>query len=112
LDSEENLCSWDFFLLINTAPTYKAASVCQFFTPKMLQPLISPPPPVLTRFIPTRLFSVPQVKRTPLYGCCWDTRSHNWWIEECPKRLIFGSFSETVWSCKPSIYASGALFWI
>ena len=66
-------CSRDFVLLHDNAPAYKAASVCQIFGPKkMFQPFITPP--VLSRFISARLFSVPQieneVKRTPLCGCC------------------------------------------
>ena len=50
----------------------KAASICQFLTPKNCYSPLSLP--VLTRFISARLFSVPQVenevKRTPLCGCC------------------------------------------
>ena len=60
-------------------------------------------PPVLTRFIFDRLFSLSQVenevKRTPLYRCCWDSISRNWWIKEGANRGIFGSFSETVRPC-------------
>ena len=83
------------FLLQDNAPTHKAASVCQFLTQKNFATLYHPPP-VLSRFISTRLLSIPQVenevKRTPLRRCCWNPRSHNWWIKEG----IFGSFSETV----------------
>jgi len=35
-------CSRDFFLLHDNAPAHKAASVCQFQTPKKLQPFIIP----------------------------------------------------------------------
>jgi hypothetical protein len=35
-------CSWDFFLLLNNAPTHKAVSVYQFLTQKKLQPFITP----------------------------------------------------------------------
>ena len=44
-------CSWDFFLLHDNVPAHKAASVCQFLTPKnvttLYHPLYSPdlPPP-------------------------------------------------------------------
>jgi len=52
--------------------------------------------PLLSRFIPLRLFSVPQVenevKRTPHCGCCWDSRTRTWRIKEGPKIWIFGSF--------------------
>jgi histone-lysine N-methyltransferase SETMAR len=51
-------CSRDVFLLHDNAPAHKVANVCQFFTPKMLQPFITP---VMSRFISGRLFSVPQV---------------------------------------------------
>ena len=64
-------CCRDFFLLHDNTPAHKAASVCQFLTPKMLQPCITPR---TLRFISARLFSVPQVenedKTTPLCGCC------------------------------------------
>ena len=36
------LSSRDFFLLHNNAPAHKAASVCQFLTQTMLQPIITP----------------------------------------------------------------------
>jgi hypothetical protein len=36
-------CSRDFFLLHNNAPTHKAASVCQFLTPKNVTTLYNPP---------------------------------------------------------------------
>ena len=72
-------------------------------------------PPVLSTFISTTLFSVPEVenevKRTPLCRCCWDPRSCNWWIKERPKRVIFSCFSETVLPCKSLyIYANGSYF--
>jgi hypothetical protein len=35
-------CSPDYFLLHDNASAHKAASVCQFLTPKMLQPFIIP----------------------------------------------------------------------
>jgi hypothetical protein len=50
-------------LLYDNAPAHKAASVqvfANFWPKKMLNPL-SPPPPVLSRFISTRLLPVPQV---------------------------------------------------
>jgi len=65
-------CSLDFFFLHDNAPTHKAASVRQFFTPKKrgYSPLSTP---ILSRVISARLFSVPQVEneveRTPLGGC-------------------------------------------
>jgi hypothetical protein len=64
-------CSRDFFLLhVNGSPT--KVHFLPVFDPKICYNLLSPP--VLSRFISTRLFSVPQfenlVKRTPLCGYC------------------------------------------
>ena len=65
-------CSRDFFLLHGNAPAHKAASVSQFLIQNNVATLYHPP--VLSRFISARLFSVPQVekevKRTPHCGCC------------------------------------------
>jgi len=47
-------------LLHDNAPAHKAASVCQFFTPKTVTTLYSTP--ILNRFISARLFSVPHVE--------------------------------------------------
>jgi hypothetical protein len=102
----------DFFLLHNNAPAHKAVSVCQFFLPKKYyNPL---PPPVLSRFISTRLFFVPQVanevKRTPLCGCCWDPRRCNWWIKEGPKEEFSAAFQKLYDHAKACTYANGANF--
>ena len=108
------ICSWEFFLLHNNVPTDKSASVCQFLTPKNVTTLYHPP--ILSRFISTRLFSVleveTEVKRTPLCECCWDPRTRNWWIKEGPKRGIFGSFSENVRPHKSLYICQWSLFWI
>jgi len=107
-------CSRDFLLLHDNAPAHKAASFCQFLTTKKCYNPLSPP--VLSRFISLKLFSVPQVpneiKRTPLCGCCWDPSSRNWWIKECPKSGIFGSFSENVGPYKSLCICQRSLFWI
>jgi len=62
---------------------------------KMLQPFITP---ALSRFISARLFSVPQVenevKRSPLCGCCWDSRSRNWWIKKVQKEEFSAAFQK------------------
>ena len=107
-------CSRDFVLLHDNAPAHKAASICQFLTPKKCySPLSSP---ILSRFISARLFSVPQieneVKSTQFCGCCWDPRSRNWWITEGPNRGIFGSFSETVRPRKSLYIRKWSLFWV
>jgi len=61
-------CSWDSFLLHDNAPAHKAASICKFLTHKKCYNPLSPS--VLSRFISSRLVSVPQsekeVKRSPL----------------------------------------------
>jgi len=84
-----------------------------FWPQKCYNPLS---PPVLSRFISARLFSVPhgenEVKRTPLCGCCWDPRSRNWRMKEGPKRGIFGSFSESVRPRKSLYICQWSLFWI
>jgi hypothetical protein len=49
-------CCRDFFLLHNNASAHKAASICQFLTPKNVKPFITP---VLSGFIHARLLSVP-----------------------------------------------------
>jgi hypothetical protein len=83
--------------------------VCQFLTQKMLQPFITttspPPPPFFPDLSPPDYFLFPKLKMKlkGLCRCCWDPRSHNWWIKEGPKRGIFVSFSETVWLCR-SLY--------
>ena len=104
-------CCRDIFLLHDNALALKAASVCQFLTPKKCYNPLS-----LSRFISARLFSVPQVenevKRTPLCGCCWNARSRNWWINERPTRGIFGSFSETERLRKSLYICQWSLFWI
>jgi hypothetical protein len=50
-----------FFFLHDNVPAHKAASVCQFLTPKNVTTFY-PPPPVLSRFISARLFSVRKLK--------------------------------------------------
>jgi hypothetical protein len=53
-------CARDFFLLHDDAPAHKVANVCQFLTEKKYYNCLSPP--VLSRFISARLFSVPHVE--------------------------------------------------
>ena len=70
-------CSRDFFLVVRQCARPQSC-VCNFLTPKKLQPLITP---AFSRFISTRLFFVPKVenkvKRTLLCGCCGDPRNCN-----------------------------------
>jgi len=106
-------CFRDFFLLHDNVPAHKAVSVGQILTPKNVTTLSTP---ILSRFISARLFSLPQVenevKKNPLCGCCWDSRSRNWWIKGSPKRGIFCSFSETVRLRKSLYICQWNLFWI
>ena len=79
---------------------------------KMLQPFITP---ALSRFISARLFSVPQVenevKRSPLCGCCWDSRSRNWWIKKVQKEEFSAAFQKLY--DHASLYiCQWSLFWI
>jgi len=94
-----------FFLVARKCARPQSCKCLPIFNQKKCYNPLSPP--VLSRFISARLFSVPQVeneiKMTQLCRCCQDPRSHNWWIKEGPKRGIFGSFSETVWLRK-SLY--------
>ena len=65
-------CSRDFFYCTIMRPSTKLQVFPSFDPPNMLQNFINPLPPVLSRFISARLFSLPQVenevKRTPLCG--------------------------------------------
>jgi hypothetical protein len=106
-------CSRDYSSLLDNAPAYNAASVCQFLTKKLLQPFISA---VLSRFISAKLLSLPQVenevKRTPLCGCYWHLRICNWWIKAGPKKW---NFRQLFGNCTTAqkhiyIYANGAYF--
>ena len=101
-------CSREFLLLHDNAPALKAASFCQFLTQINVTTLYRPP--VLSKCISARLFSVTQVenevKRTSLCGCCWNPRSRNRWIKEGPKRRIFSIFPESV-RPRQSLY----IFW-
>jgi len=65
-------CSRDFFLLRDNAPAHKAASVCQFFTPKNFTTLYHPPySPDLS---PPDSFLFPKLKMKlkglHVCGCC------------------------------------------
>jgi len=50
------LCSRDFFLLHDNAPAHKAVSFCQYLTPNMLQPFITPPPHTLQIYLRQTIF--------------------------------------------------------
>ena len=87
-----------FFLLHDKAPAHNAAIVCQFLTQEKCYNPLSPP--VLSRFISDRLFSVPQVenevKRTPLCDVAEIQEAVTDELKKVQKRGIFGSFSEII----------------
>jgi len=64
--------------------------------------------------ISASLFSVPlvenEVKRTALWGYCWDPRSLNWRNQGVPKRENFDTYSENVRRRKTCKYANGPRF--
>jgi hypothetical protein len=97
-------CSRDFFLLHDNEPAHKAASVCQFFTQKMLNHFITSRTLQIYSALPFYVLKVEnEDKRTPICGCCWL-------IKEGPKRGIFGSFQKLYDHAKACIYANGAYF--
>jgi hypothetical protein len=61
-------CCREFFLLHDNAPAHKAANVCQFLTPNMLQPLFPPPPPpgTLQIYLRQTIFCSPRWKFSTL----------------------------------------------
>jgi hypothetical protein len=61
---QEDFCCRDLFLLHDNAPAHEAASVCQFFTPKMLQPFINS---ILSRFMYYFLFPKLKMKLKGLH---------------------------------------------
>jgi len=85
-------------LLHDEAPAHKAASVCQFFTPKNVTTPYHPP--VLSRFISARLFSFPQVENERKGLHFADVAEIREAVidelKKVEKEEIFGSFSKTV----------------
>jgi len=92
-----------FFLLHDNAPTHNAAFAN--FWPKKVTTLYHPP--IISRFISARLFSVPhvenEVKGLHFVNVAEIQEAVNWWIKEGPKRGIFGSLSETI-QLRKSLY--------
>jgi hypothetical protein len=83
--SDSSSCVLLSTFVLDASP-HKAVIVWQLLTQKSYNSLM---PPVISRFISVRLFSVPQVenevKSTPRCGCCWEPRRRNWWIKQGPK---------------------------
>jgi hypothetical protein len=100
--------SWWIFFLHDVAFAHKAAIVCQFFTPKRLQPLITP---LLSIFISARLFSVPkvenEVKRDQFCGCCSDPTDE---IKKVQKEEFSAAFQKLYDHAKAYKNANGAHF--
>ena len=102
-----------FFCCTIMRPPTKLQVFTNFWPPKTSQPFITLR--TLQIYFRQTIFSSQvenEVKRSPLCGCCWDPRSHNWWIKEGPKRGIFSSFSKTVRSHKVLYICQWSLFWI
>jgi len=86
-------CSRDFFLLHDNAPAYKAATACQFLTPKKVTTLYQPPhSPALC---PPDYFQLPKLKMKlkGLHPADTDEiqEAVTDGLKEGPKRGIFGS---------------------
>jgi len=98
-------CSRDCFLLHDNAPDHQAVSFRQFLTPKNVTTFYHPPPPVKSRFISARLFSVPhdenEVKKLHLVDVAEIQEAVTDELKKVQKKGIFGSISEIVLRTKP-----------
>jgi len=109
-------CCRDFFLLHDNAPAHKAASVCQFLTPKTFTALYhnNCDNPALSRFISAGLFSVPQVenevKRTRLHFAdvaeIQEAVTNE--LKKVQKEEFSAAFQKLYDRAKACIYANGA----
>jgi len=106
-------CCRDFFLLHDNTPAPKPVSFCQFLTPKLLQPFITP----CALQIYLRQTAVCYAswklcwKQSNLRIFLWPRRS-KWWMKEGQKRGIFGIFSEIIQRRKSPYICQWSLFWI
>jgi hypothetical protein len=103
-----DFCSRDFFLLHDDAPAHKAASVCQFLTPKMLQTFITP---YLADLSPPDYFLFPKLKMK-LKGLHFADVSE---IQEAELKKVqkeeFSAGFQKLYDCaKACIYANGTYF--
>jgi hypothetical protein len=101
----------EFFLLHDNVLAHKAATVCQFLTKICYNPL---QPPVLSRFISTRLFSVPQVENK-LKGLHFvdvaeiqEAVTNEW--KKVQKEEVLAALSSLYDHAKACKYANGAYF--
>jgi len=92
------ICSQDFFLLHDNAPTQKAVIVCQFLTQKILQPFYHPPhspdlsPPDYFLFLKLKM----KLKGLHFADVAEIQEAITDELKKGPKRGIFGSFLESV----------------
>jgi len=107
-------CSRDFFLLQDNVPAHKVVIFCQFLTPKMSQPCITPPYPPDISPPDYFLFAKLKMKLKGLHfadvaeiqGTVTDE------LKKVQKRRICGSSSETVQPRKNLPICQWTLFWI
>ena len=99
--------SRDFFLLHDNAPAHKVASVCQFLTPKKLQPFITP---IISRFISARLLSAPQVKVLHFADVAEIQEAITDELKKVQKEEFLAAFQKMHDHAKACIYANGAYF--
>ena len=105
------ICSRDFVLLHDNAPAHKAASVCQFLTPKNVTKAITP---VLSRFISDRLFLNPKLK-TKLKGLHFADVAEiqeavTDELKKAQKEALSAAFQKLYNRTKSCIYANWAYF--
>jgi hypothetical protein len=102
--------SWDCLSLHNSAPAHKAA-FANFWPKKCYNPLS---PPILSRFISARLFSVPQVenevKRTQFADVAELQVAVTDELKKVQKEEFSAALQKLYDSAKTCMYANGAYF--
>jgi hypothetical protein len=107
---KEDFCSREYFLLHDNAPAHKAASICQFFIPKKCYNPLSPP--VLSRLLSARLFSVPQVENEALHfaDVAEMQEAVTDELKKSKKEEFSAAFQKLYDRANACIYAKGAYF--
>jgi histone-lysine N-methyltransferase SETMAR len=106
------LCSRDFFLLHDNAPAHKAASVCQFVTPKSVttlfhppySPDLSPPDHFLFPKLKMKLKELHFVDVAEIQEAATDE------LKKAQKEEFSAAFHKLYNCAKACIYATGAYF--
>jgi histone-lysine N-methyltransferase SETMAR len=104
-------CSQDFFLLQDDAPAHKAASVCQFLTPKSVTTIYHPCSPDLS---PPEYFLFPKLK-LKLKGLHFADIAEiqeavTDELQKVQKEEFSAAFQKLYHRAKACIYANGAYF--